>query len=72
MAFPQPVPDVIRRKADNPITQTHPLPHDGCLPFKRATAGIRKTYGASIPLVPIGNGQVILVDESGMRIVWKA
>ena len=51
------------------VVAFHPLPHDGCLPFKRATAGIRKAYGEAIPLVPIDNSQAILVDEAGMRIV---
>ncbi len=46
----------------------HPLPHDGCPPFKKATAFIRKEFGATNHIVPINNSQVILVDDGGMQI----
>ena len=45
-----------------------PLPHQNCFPFKKTVEKIISTYGDALPLRPITNSQVILVNGSHIQI----
>lgn len=46
----------------------YPLPHQNSFPFKKAVERIILNYGDTVPLKPITNSQVILVEGSEVKI----
>lgn len=50
------------------IIDLYPLPHQNCFPFKKTVEKIISNYGESLPLRPITNSQVILIDGDDIKI----
>ncbi len=49
------------------IINFYPLPHKNCFPFQKTVEKIISNYGDTLPLRPITNSQVILVDGSDIK-----
>ncbi|GGH72636.1 putative peptidase Lmo0363 [Paenibacillus silvae] len=47
----------------------YPVPHVGCFPFVESAAQVIAEYESTLPLVPITNAQVIVVNGEQHRIV---
>ncbi|MGQ8870715.1 Type 1 glutamine amidotransferase-like domain-containing protein [Paenibacillus sp. TSA_86.1] len=47
----------------------YPVPHVGCAPFVESAAQVMDKYQSTLPLVPITNSQVIVMDGDQYRIV---
>lgn len=50
------------------IIDFYPLPHKGCFPFKKTVEKIISEYESAIPLIPISNSQVILIDGDSVKV----
>lgn len=50
------------------VIDFYPLPHQNCFPFQKTVEKIIANYGDTLPLKPITNSQVILVNGSEVRI----
>ncbi len=49
------------------IINFYPLPHQNCFPFQKTVEKIISNYGGTLPLRPITNSQVILIDGSDIK-----
>ncbi len=50
------------------VIDFYPLPHQNAFPFKKTVDSIISKHSATLPLRPITNSQVILVDGGGIKI----
>jgi dipeptidase E len=50
------------------ILDVYPLPHRNCFPFKKTVEKIISKYNDDLPLMPITNSQVIMIDGTEIRI----
>jgi dipeptidase E len=53
------------------IIDFYPLPHHTNFPFKKAVEKVISKYESTLTLYPISNSQVILVDETNVKIENK-
>ena len=50
------------------IIDFYPLPHKNCFPFKKTVEKIISKYESALPLIPISNSHVILIDVDNVNV----